>query len=201
MAYGMLINLQKCVGCHACNVACKEAHGTPPGVMRAWVVRETVGTYPETRREITPYLCMHCEEPPCVDVCPTGASIKREDGIVLINKDDCIGCKSCMQACPYGARNYCEEGASYFTEGLSEYEEVYNVDMPGNTVDKCTFCVERVDAGKGEPQACVRACVAHARMFGELEDIKKEAEARGGFQLLPSAGTDPSVWYIPAVIN
>lgn len=86
MTYGMLIDLKKCIGCHACAVACKEAHGTPPKVTRAHVEIEYVGNYPDVRMTAYPMLCMHCENAPCVEVCPTGASFKREDGIVAINK-------------------------------------------------------------------------------------------------------------------
>ena len=95
MAYGMLIDLKKCVGCHACAVACKEAHGTPPGITRSHVKREFEGEYPDATMHIVPMLCMHCENPPCVEACPTeGATYKREDGIVVVDKEKCIGCKS-----------------------------------------------------------------------------------------------------------
>lgn len=149
MTYGMLIDLKKCIGCHACAVACKEAHGTPPKVTRAHVEIEYVGNYPDVRMTAYPMLCMHCENAPCVEVCPTGASFKREDGIVAINKDECIGCKSCMSACPYGARYYREDENGYFGETLNEYEEVMYPTIPKGTVDKCTFCADRIDAGDG----------------------------------------------------
>ena len=201
MTYGMLIDLKKCIGCHACSVACKEAHGTPPSVTRSRVERKTEGTYPNVRKNIVPMLCMHCENAPCAEVCPTGATVQRADGIVTVNKDECIGCKSCMNACPYGARYYREDENGYFGEVLNEYEEVMYPTMPKGTVDKCTFCAERIDAGKGEVQACVAACPAGARLFGDLEDIKAQAEAGGGYQLLPEEGTNPSVWYLPKKVN
>ena len=198
MAYGMLIDLKRCIGCHACSVACKEAHGTRPGVTRSHVVRETEGTYPNVKRIITPMLCMHCDNPPCVDVCPVeGATYKREDGIVVIDKTKCIGCKSCIAACPYGSRYFSENEDGYFGAELNEYEELMYPSMPAGTTDKCTFCVERIDAGKGEVQACVSACPAGARLFGDLDKIKEQAEAEGGYQLLAESGTNPSVWYIP----
>ena len=96
MTYGMLIDLKKCVGCHACSVACKEAHGTRPGVRRSRVDRVFEGTYPDVRKTAYPMLCMHCETAPCVEVCPQDATYKREDGIVVIDKDKCIGCGSCQ---------------------------------------------------------------------------------------------------------
>lgn len=201
MTYGMLIDLKKCIGCHACAVACKEAHGTPPKVTRAHVEIEYVGNYPDVRMTAYPMLCMHCENAPCVEVCPTGASFKREDGIVAINKDECIGCKSCMSACPYGARYYREDENGYFGGTLNEYEEVMYPTMPKGTVDKCTFCADRIDAGDGRVQACVAACPAGARVFGELDDLRSQAEAAEGFQLLSEEGTNPSVWYLPKKVN
>ncbi|MBQ9954081.1 MAG: 4Fe-4S dicluster domain-containing protein [Eggerthellaceae bacterium] len=201
MAYGMLIDQKKCVGCHACSVACKEAHGTPPGVRRSHVVKEIEGTYPNVTRNIVPMLCMHCENAPCVEVCPSGASQKREDGIVWIDKTKCIGCKSCMMACPYDARYYREDELGYFGEALNEYEAVMYPAMPKGTVDKCTFCHERIDAGASQPNACVMACPAGARVFGDLAEIKAQAEADGGYQLLAEEGTNPSVWYVPAKKN
>lgn len=201
MAYGMLIDQKKCIGCHACSVACKEAHGTPPAVTRSHVIREIEGTYPNVRRNIIPTLCMHCENAPCVAACAAeGATYKRDDGIVVIDKEKCIGCKACIAACPYGARYYCESEQGYFGE-LNEYESaMYPAYMPHGTVDKCTFCSERID-GDGSVQACVAACPAGARYFGDLEEIKAKAEAEGGYQLLAEEGTNPSVWYIPCTVT
>ena len=105
MTYGMLIDLKKCVGCHACAVACKEAHGTPPAVMRSHVERAFEGTYPQAVKHVVPMLCMHCENAPCIAACAVeGATYKRDDGIVMIDKEKCIGCKACITACPYAAR-------------------------------------------------------------------------------------------------
>lgn len=160
MTYGMLIDLKKCVGCHACSVACKEAHGTRPGVRRSRVDRVFEGTYPDVRKTAYPMLCMHCETAPCVEVCPQDATYKREDGIVVIDKDKCIGCGSCQTVCPYDARHLAASEDGYFGSELSEYEAVMYETMPPMTMDKCTFCAERIDAGKGEVQACVAACPA-----------------------------------------
>ncbi len=201
MTYGMLIDLKKCIGCHACSVACKEAHGTRPGVRRSRVTRELEGVYPDVRMTSYPMLCMHCENAPCVEICPTGASIKRDDGIVVINKDECIGCGSCQTVCPYDARHLAESEEGYFGEQLNEYEELMYPTMPPATMDKCTFCAERIDAGDGQMQACVAACPGGARTFGDVEELKAQAEAEGGFQLLPEEGTNPSVWYLPKKVN
>ena len=166
MTYGMLIDLKKCVGCHACSVACKEAHGTRPGVRRSRVDRVFEGTYPDVRKTAYPMLCMHCETAPCVEVCPQDATYKREDGIVVIDKDKCIGCGSCQTVCPYDARHLAASEDGYFGSELSEYEAVMYETMPPMTMDKCTFCAERIDAGKGEVQACVAACPnASAMLF------------------------------------
>ena len=202
MAYGMLIDLKKCIGCHACAVACKEAHGTPPAVTRSHVKREFEGTYPNVRKTAVPMLCNHCETTPCIEACAVeGATYKRDDGIVVIDKEKCIGCKACVAACPYGSRYYIESADGYFGSDLNEYEQVVYPSMPQGTVDKCTFCVERIDAGNGEPQACVAACPAGARVFGDLDELRKQAEAEDGFQLLPDEGTNPSVWSLPAKVN
>lgn len=201
MTYGMLINLKKCVGCHACATACKGANGTPPGVTRSHVIREQVGVYPDTRQNIVPTLCMHCEVAPCIEVCTVeGATYKRDDGIVMIDKEVCIGCKACIAACPYGARYVRESDEGYFGPELNEYETVMYTNTPEGMIDKCTFCVERID-GDGSPQACVAACPAGARTFGDLEKLKEQAQEKDGFQLLPEEETNPSVWYIPHTIN
>lgn len=198
MAYGFVIDLEKCVGCHGCSVACKEANGTPVGVTRSRVVRGTEGTYPNAKRTITPTLCMMCENPPCVEACPTGASSIGDDGIVRIDKSECIGCKKCMDACPYGARYFVESTAEgYFGAELNEYEQVaYAVQVEG-TVDKCDFCTAR-NGGTPDP-ACVKACMTEARWFGDLDEAKKRAEGRGGAPLAPEAGTSPRVYYLPRV--
>jgi len=151
---------------------------------------------------IIPVLCMQCENPPCVEACAVeNATYKRDDGIVVIDKEKCIGCKACIAACPYGSRYYCENGEGYFGADLNEYEAVMYPTMPQGTVDKCTFCVERIDAGGNDPQACVTACPAGARVFGDLDTLKNQAETAEGFQLLADEGTNPSVWYLSDRVN
>jgi molybdopterin-containing oxidoreductase family iron-sulfur binding subunit len=197
MAYGMVVDLKRCVGCQGCTTSCKEANGTPPKVTRARVDKELTGTYPNVERSIIPMLCMHCENPPCVAVCPAeGATYKREeDGIVVIDKSLCIGCKLCMDACPYTARYYIENAAGYF-EVMTDYETKMYANMPAETVDKCDFCIERRSAGY-EP-ACVSTCMAKARFFGTVEELQSLIDSRGGYQLKPEEGTGPQVWYLPA---
>jgi molybdopterin-containing oxidoreductase family iron-sulfur binding subunit len=145
---------------------------------------------------------MHCEDPPCEKICPTGATQKREDGIVFVDYNKCMGCRACMIACPYQARYFLAELRPYYDgQGLTPYEELgypTNGYVPG-TVTKCNFCMERVDAGK-EP-ACVANCPGRARYFGDLEDPDSEVSRlirdRRGFQLHPEFGTNPSVFYLP----
>lgn len=199
MTYGMLIDLKKCIGCHACAVACKEAHGTPPAVTRAHVQKEYEGAYPNTVMNIVPMLCMHCENPPCVEACAVeGATYKRDDGIVVIDKEKCIGCKSCMEACPYGARYLVQSEDGYFGSELNEYESVAYENMPKMTVDKCDFCIEHSGDGKPDP-VCVKACMAEARLFGDLDEMKKLVAERGGEAYLPEEGTEPRVFYLPTI--
>lgn len=201
--YGFVIDLERCVGCHGCAVACKEANGTPPGDTRCKVLRSYEGTYPDTKRIIRPVMCMMCEEPACVDACPTGASAMNDDGIVLIDKEVCIGCQKCMEACPYGARYYIADSNGYFGEDLNEYEAVtYKAKMMlENTVDKCDFCIGHSADGEPDP-VCVRACMTEARYFGPLEDAKALIKERGGDVWDADgsgASTSPRVFYLPVV--
>ncbi len=198
---GLVIDLDTCVGCHACVVSCKEwntggygvplsdqdAYGDNP--VGAWLNR--VHTYEVTppgaaaRIVHFPKSCLHCDDAPCVTVCPTGASHKRaEDGIVLVDEEMCIGCGLCAWACPYGARE---------------------MDPVEKVMKKCTLCVDRI-YNENLPEidrepACVRACPTKARHFGDLgdpdSDISRLVAERGGFDLMPEQGTRPVNQYLP----
>ncbi len=196
----LVIDLNVCVGCHACVTNCKEwntsgsagaladdnPYGVDPnGTFFNRVQSYEVGTYPQTETVHFPKSCLHCEEPPCVPVCPTGASYKRkEDGIVLVDYDKCIGCRYCSWACPYGARE------------IDEHQKV---------MKKCTLCVDRIyDQNLPEAErkpACVLACPTSARMFGDVHDPDSEVSVtireQGGYQLMPEWGTKPSNHYLP----
>ena len=202
--YGMAIDLKRCYGCYACSMACKTANHTPPGVFWARILKGEVGTFPNTTRQALPVLCMQCEEPSCLEVCPTGATIKLDNGIVIVEKDKCMGCKYCMMACPYGARYSVESWESYFPEGLplSPYEEftkkAWEEKSGVGVATKCDFCREKIADGK-EP-ACVETCSAKARTFGDLDDPTSEISVlikhHRGEVLLPEVGNKPKVYYL-----
>lgn len=206
--YGMVIDMRRCYGCNSCAMACKVENNVPDGIW--WSKAKTVGGDVEdtpageepsdlSMRYFT-YACQHCDEPACVDVCPTGASMKREeDGIVTIDWETCIGCKTCITACPYdGVRTYVDGEPSYFLDFA-----VGDASIPAhkaNVVEKCTFCVHRVD--RGERPACVDICRAMARFWGDLDDpgsdVSKLLAEREYDQLLAESGTGPNVYLLKA---
>ena len=197
---GLVIDLDTCVGCHACAVNCKEwntgGHSAPltdtdpytgqaTGVWFNRIHSFECGEGASSRTVHFPKSCLHCETPDCVTVCPTGASYKRaEDGIVLVNHDLCIGCKLCSWACPYGAREY---------------------DWDAGVMKKCTLCIDRIYnetlAEAERVPACVATCPAHARHFGDLGDpssaVSQLVAARGGVALMPELGYAPVNRYLP----
>jgi tetrathionate reductase subunit B len=178
--YGMVIDIRRCIGCHACTVACKSEFDIALGVNRSWVEYVEKGAYPNVGRSFLPRLCNHCSEPSCVYVCPTNATYKRkQDGVVVVDQGLCIGCKYCIQACPYDAR---------FLDPYTGW------------VDKCDFCIHRVSNGL-EP-SCVNTCVGGARIFGDLGDPQSEVSrliAQNRVTVLrDEMGTFPNVYYIAA---
>lgn len=199
MRYGMVIDLKRCYGCNACTVICKQRNGTPKGVFWAKVYTAEVGEYPHARREYKPAMCMHCAEAPCVSACPTGASYKREDGIVLVDQDKCIGCRYCIVACPYEARyfDFGAEGSYFPGKGSNPYEKAQAGKRKKGTVSKCTMCIDCVEEG-GQP-ACALTCPAKARIFGDLDstELQKLIGERNGYQEKSHVGTNPSVYYLP----
>ena len=194
--WGMLIDTLKCAdGCNDCVSACFKENGIGstgrPDTDPQWIRKIEIRN-PKTDREISlPMMCQHCADPPCVDVCPTGASFKRADGIVLVDKHTCIGCRYCMMACPYQARSFVHENLT---------NQKTDVPRGKGTVESCTLCVHRVD--KGGTPACAEACsdtAGKAILFGDLNDPKSEISKRVGkfasHQVRSDLGLDPGVRY------
>jgi len=183
--YAMVIDLRKCIGCMTCTTACKAEFGVPLGVWRTWVKVSDKGKYPTTKRVFLPRLCNHCDYPICVRNCPTQATYKHKDGFVLQRYNRCIGCRTCVVACPYNARH------------LLPHKRT-DSKLPNSVVDKCTFCIHRVK--RGLLTACVQACVGGARIFGDLNDPSSEVAKLVATErvsvLKPQLGTSPSVFYI-----
>ena len=178
MRWGILIDLRKCIGCHACTVACQQEHRLQLGEKWNKVLQVgPKGEYPNLTSYFLPVSCMHCEDAPCVEGCPTGASFRREDGIVVVDESKCVGCKFCMVACPYGVRQYNEE------KGI---------------VEKCTMCVDRLDEGR--VPRCVETCQLNARIIGDFDDpeseIAKLIRKENARPLYEELGTKPVVYYI-----
>jgi phenylacetyl-CoA:acceptor oxidoreductase subunit 1 len=171
------------------------------------------GGYPQATKHVYPILCNHCEEPQCVNACPTQATRRREDGIVWVDADKCVGCRYCVLACPYQVRTYYSEEQEWYPgQGLTEFETMGKKLYPHQigTVVKCNFCMERVDSGikrglrpgadREATPACVITCPAKARYFGDLDDPASEISVLirkwRSVQLHPEYGTDPSVCYV-----
>jgi len=196
----MVIDLKKCIGCHTCTVACKAENYTGPGIFWNIVKDQESGRYPLVRRFFLPLPCMQCEEPACVNVCPTGASYKRGDGIISIDPDKCAGCGCCVESCPYGRRYLNKERVGYYGKYEIPSELIGYSRHNTGVAEKCTFCLHLLEEGK-EP-ACVKVCPGKARYLGDLEDPHSEVSeliaSRKGFQLLKELGTKPSVFYLPA---
>jgi Fe-S-cluster-containing dehydrogenase component len=200
MRYGMVINQQRCIGCDACTVACKQQNGTGPGIFWRKVIKNEVGTYPTAYYSFLPLLCNQCDDPACADVCPTGATSKQANGIVTIDSNKCIGCRYCQVACPYDARAFITTNTvGYFPgKGLNTYEKAMYPQHQTGTVEKCNFCADRL--AQGEEPACVHTCPVQAMTFGDLDDpnsaVSKMIATRNPQPLKPEAGTSPKVFYI-----
>lgn len=175
--YGFVIDNRRCIGCHACTVACKAEHDDPIGVNKTWVKYIEKGEFPNTNRNFSVMRCNHCDDSPCTDVCPTTALWEREDGIVDFDPERCIGCKACMQGCPYDA--------------------IY-IDPDTETAAKCNYCSHRVDTGR-EP-ACVTVCPEDAIVAGDVANPDSEISERIASQEVqarkPEKGTDPKLFYV-----
>lgn len=176
--YAMAFDTRRCIGCQSCTVACKVNNELPVDMIYNPVTTVgPVGVYPNLHMTHVPLICMHCDNPPCVNACPSGASQQTDEGIVWVEAKKCVGCKACVMACPYGARHTNPETG---------------------VVQKCDFCMERVRQGK-EPH-CVKTCHQRARIFGDIEDVTSEiyklVNSERNVLLLPELGTEPFVFYI-----
>ena len=202
--YGMAIDLSRCIGCNTCAVACKVSNNLPKDVW--WNVVHTEGRdFADTSKGTSggemqlswlPVNCMHCENAVCEEVCPTGATVKRDDGIVTVDEETCIGCKSCMEACPYDVRRLIENEPEYYLE--LPIGDPAAKSHKGGTVEKCDFCAGRID--RGEKPACMELCPGRARYWGDLDDPESEVSqflsGRNATVLLEEEGTSPSVYYV-----
>ncbi len=221
--WGMVIDTRKCVGCHSCNVGCIMENKLPPGVVYRPVIDQEVGSYPNVGRRFLPRPCLHCDNPPCVPVCPVKATWKRPDGAVVIDYNLCIGCRYCITACPYQARtfdfgeNWDSKAASGNDGGLAlqtcrkygqepsfEYGAIWHrgegviPKSPVGNARKCTFCVHRLE--HRQLPMCVSTCIGRSTFFGDLNDpatlVSQLAVQNNVVILKPELGTTPKVVYL-----
>lgn len=205
MRYGFVIDMQRCIGCHTCSVACRTENNLPEGVWWNRTLTEggdemdtPSGEFPDVAMSYYTVACQHCSKPACADVCPVGATYKDEEtGIVHQDYSKCIGCQMCISACPY-------EGVRHFNDGEPTWALDFAMgdpDVPAhraNVVEKCTMCAHRV--ARDEEPMCVKVCPTRARFWGDLDDPESEVSKliaeREYKQLLAEEGTEPNVYYL-----
>ena len=208
--WGMVIDQRKCVGCHSCTVACKAENKLPQGVVYRPVIEEEHGIFPYVGLNILARPCLHCENAPCTKVCPVKATYTREDGIVVIDYEKCIGCRYCISSCPYDARTF--DWGEFYTEDTPELQQYELEPMyeygkskprvkngsPINNTRKCHFCLHRIR--EGMLPACVTTCMGRATYFGDLNDpVSLVSELIGNhrvWRLKEELGTEPRVYYL-----
>jgi len=209
--WAMVIDQSKCIGCDLCLAACHAYNDTPPDI--SWSRVDEIAPTADGRRVFRPTPCMHCEDAPCVEICPVSATYRRADGIIMMDYDKCIGCRYCQLSCPYGARYFNWQA---FTGPNPDVPAAGHPEVerrPRGVVEKCSFCVQRIDRGLAtglkpgiDPDAtpaCVVACTYGARLFGDLNDpdspvsiaLRNHPEA---YRLKEKLGTEPRVYYLPA---
>ena len=208
--WGMVIDLRKCIGCETCKHVCHDANSVPPGATWRQVVDVTMEGNPKGQQVFITMGCMHCDEPPCLEVCPTSATKRRTDGIVTIDPELCVGCGACILACPYKARNITFEDKISLEENHGLENSGWEKPDRIGVCSKCNFCLPRLDEGlrkglrpgqdsKATPM-CVRFCIAEALYFGDLEDPESEVSRlireNKTRRLNEELQTEPSVFYI-----
>lgn len=197
--WGFTVDLERCIGCLACVIACKVENGTPPNIH--WMkVLEKIEEDGQScgKRTFVPVRCNHCDDPPCLTACPSGAIVKRADGIVTINQKVCIGTMACMTACPYYVPSRWDGGDGYYKGERTRYEQTKASKFKVGTAQKCHFCQHRIDEGR--PPACVEACPAQALNYGDLQDpdssINLQLRQKKHFQPRAELGTRPALFYL-----
>ncbi|MDP2359805.1 MAG: 4Fe-4S dicluster domain-containing protein [bacterium] len=208
--WALVIDTRKCVGCHACTVACVAENKLPPGVVYRPVITEEKGAYPNLLMRFFPRPCMQCDKPSCTSVCPVNATWKRKDGVVAVDYDKCIGCRYCLSACPYGARTS-DFGHTYTGETpvpqlyeerpSHEYGKAWSRQghgSPKGNARKCHFCLHRLQ--EGELPMCVTTCIGRANYFGDAGDtaslVAEQLRQHNQIKLLEEKGTHPAVTYL-----
>ena len=205
----MVADLERCVGCQTCTAACRHSNATSPAVQWRRVIDVEAGTFPDVTRTFVPVGCQHCADPPCMHVCPTGATGRRADGIVTIDYSVCIGCAYCEVACPYQARFLVHEPHYAYDAAMKNEVERAEYDRIG-VAQKCTFCSDRIDFGLenglvpgADPRAtpaCVNACIADALQFGDLDDpnsnVSRLLREHRSFRMHAELGTEPGFHYL-----
>lgn len=216
----MVIDLRKCVGCDGCTISCINENRLPPGVVYRPVLKEEIGTFPNVTQRFVPRPCMQCDNPPCTPVCPVNATYKNDDGIVVVDYDQCIGCRYCVTACPYGARTFdfgdlylegtpvvagiigSQEAEAYERSANYEYGETRartgKDESPIGNVRKCHFCLHRLN--EGMLPSCVTICLGRATYFGDANDPDSLVSELIGkpnvMRLKEELGTEPRVYYL-----
>ncbi len=208
--WAIVADLNRCVGCQTCTAACKHANATAPGVQWRKVLDFETGEFPTVNRAFVPVGCMHCDQPSCLDACPSTATRKRDDGIVTIDYDLCIGCAYCAVACPYQARSRVDKPAAAYGGKQMRHEAIREDPARIGVAQKCTLCVDRIDEGLANglvpgvdmqaTPACVASCISGALQMGDLDDpdsnVSELLRSKRHFRMHEELGNGPNIYYL-----